>query len=58
MEAFLTAVSTVGFPIALTIFLLIRFEKRIEQLTSSINGRDGILDKIDDIKKLLNQKGK
>lgn len=33
---FLTAISQVGFPIVLTGYLLLRFEKKLETLTESI----------------------
>lgn len=33
---FLTAISQVGFPIVLTAYLLLRFEKKLEILTESI----------------------
>jgi hypothetical protein len=52
MEAFSTAIATVGFPIALTIWLLVRFDKRIQELVESINGRDGIISKQDAIIKM------
>jgi hypothetical protein len=32
----ITAVSQVGFPIAITIYLLVRFEKKLEILTETI----------------------
>ncbi|SHH24423.1 YvrJ protein family protein [Clostridium grantii DSM 8605] len=36
-EEFTTLVSTVGFPIAVSIYLLVRFEKKIEVLNNSIS---------------------
>ncbi|MDQ0115688.1 YvrJ family protein [Paenibacillus harenae] len=35
-QPFLTAISQVGFPIVLTGYLLLRFEKKLETLTESI----------------------
>lgn len=59
MESFVTVISQVGFPIAITAYLLIRFEKKLEKLertldnlVKSIEGRDGLIDKIEDIKKV------
>lgn len=37
MEEFLTAISQVGFPIAISVYLLMRFENKIEKLDGSIN---------------------
>lgn len=45
-----SAVTNVGFPIALAIYLLTRFEKKMDALENSIVGKDGILDKLDDVK--------
>ena len=36
-EEFTTLVSTVGFPIGISIYLLVRFEKKIEELSDSIS---------------------
>ena len=36
-EIFITALANVGFPIAITIYLLLRFEKIINTHTNSIN---------------------
>ncbi|GCD13110.1 YvrJ family protein [Clostridium tagluense] len=35
-DAFVKLVNTVGFPISVTIYLLVRFEKKIEDLNKSI----------------------
>mgnify|MGYP001613630889 FL=1 len=35
-DAFVKLVNTVGFPIGVSIFLLVRFEKKIEDLNKSI----------------------
>ncbi len=37
MEEYLAAISQVGFPIAISVYLLIRFESKIEKLDDSIN---------------------
>jgi len=36
-DAFVKLVSTVGFPIGVSIYLLVRFEKKIEDLNKSIS---------------------
>lgn len=58
MESLMPIVSQVGFPIAVAIYLLVRQEKKTEEmrkeferLKNSIIGKDGILDKIEDCKK-------
>jgi hypothetical protein len=55
MEAFLTAVTTVGFPIALTVWLLVRFDKRVAELTNAIVGREGLIDKQETIIEMQKQ---
>jgi len=42
MEDFFAAISNFGFPIVVATFLLVRFEKKVEKLENSINGRDGL----------------
>ncbi|MBM7541302.1 MULTISPECIES: YvrJ family protein [Amphibacillus] len=42
---FLQVISNFGFPIAITIFLLLRFEKRIEQLETSFKDLTNTLTK-------------
>lgn len=37
MEDIVTAIANLGFPIAISIFLLVRIEGRMEKLTESIN---------------------
>lgn len=36
MENIITNISNVGFPVVLSIFLLLRFEKKIDELTKAI----------------------
>ena len=36
-DAFVKLVNTVGFPIGVSVFLLVRFEKKIEDLNKSIS---------------------
>lgn len=37
IENIITGISNVGFPVILSIFLLLRFEKKIDELTKAIN---------------------
>lgn len=37
MDAIVTLIGNVGFPIAVSIYLLVRIESKLENLTSSIN---------------------
>jgi hypothetical protein len=37
-DAFVKLVNTVGFPIGVSVYLLVRFEKKIEDLNKSISG--------------------
>lgn len=43
MEDFLTAIANVGFPIAVAAYLLIRIERKMDILSSSINQLSTIL---------------
>ncbi|KXB45746.1 hypothetical protein HMPREF3188_00904 [Tissierellia bacterium KA00581] len=36
MENIITNISNVGFPVVLSVFLLLRFEKKIDELTKAI----------------------
>lgn len=45
MEELLVQVSNVGFPIALSMYLLVRLERKMEQLTESILKLTAVLEK-------------
>lgn len=45
MEALIEIVGNVGFPIAVSIYLLVRIENKIESLTTSINALANVLNK-------------
>lgn len=51
-----SAIANLGFPIGLSIYLLTRLEKKMGDVEHSINGKDGVLDKLDEI--LKNRKKK
>ncbi|NLC66683.1 MAG: YvrJ family protein [Clostridium sp.] len=44
MEMFIEAAANIGFPIVVSIYLLTRFESKIESLTKSIDKLSSILD--------------
>ena len=37
MENIISSISNVGFPVVLSVFLLLMFEKKIDELTKAIN---------------------
>lgn len=46
MDSIVNLIGNVGFPIAVSIYLLVRIEGKLENLTSSINSLSGVIDKI------------
>jgi len=44
-------IANLGFPIGLAIYLLTRLEKKMDGLETAITGKDGVLDKLEDITK-------
>lgn len=46
MEALVNLIGNVGFPMAVSIYLLVRIESRLEKLTDSINQLSNALDNI------------
>lgn len=44
-------IANLGFPIGLAVYLLTRLEKKMDGLEKSITGKDGVLDKLEDITK-------
>lgn len=49
MEEFLKLVSNFGFPIVVAAYLLIRLEKKMDDLEKTVSGKDGVLDKAEEI---------
>lgn len=45
MEDMINILSNVGFPIAIALYLLIRFENKLSQLNDSINNLSNIIQK-------------
>lgn len=43
MDALVTLIGNVGFPIAVSIYLLVRIEGKLESLTSSINNLSSVI---------------
>jgi len=55
MESLITIISQVGFPIAIAVYVLVRMEHKMDRLKQSILGKDGVLDKIEEIMKRLDR---
>lgn len=51
MESLLTLVVNYGFPAVVAMYLLYRQEKQLDELNNLIKGKDGILDKIEEVLK-------
>jgi hypothetical protein len=47
MDALVSLVGNVGFPIAVSIYLLVRIESKLESLTSSINNLSGVINTLE-----------
>ncbi|KRT87132.1 MULTISPECIES: YvrJ family protein [Bacillus] len=45
LEEIITAVGNFGFPLVLAVYLLLRFEKKIESLTEAINHLRSVIKK-------------
>ncbi|ONK21378.1 YvrJ family protein [Bacillus sp. VT-16-64] len=48
METFINAVGNFGFPLVLAVYLLLRFEKKIEALTDAISTLKEVINKRED----------
>ena len=46
MDEWLTAVANVGFPIVITLYLIVRIEAKLDVLTAAINGLTNKLEAI------------
>ena len=42
MEELFTQLANFTFPVVVAVFLLVRFEKKLEKLEEAINGKDGL----------------
>lgn len=47
MDNLVTLIGNVGFPIAVSIYLLVRIEGKLESLTSSINNLSAVINHIE-----------
>lgn len=47
MEAIVSLIGNVGFPIAVSIYLLVRIESKLESLTNSINNLSSVINAMD-----------
>lgn len=50
---FATIITNLGFPIGVSIYLLIRFEKKIDGLEKAIDGKEGLSVEIKNLKKVI-----
>ena len=55
MEEFFKLVSNFGFPIVVSGYLMVRLEKKIDDVHRSVTSRDGVLDKIDEVATTINK---
>ncbi len=51
-------IGNLGFPIGLSIFLLTKLETRLVNIETSLTSKDGVLDKLDDIKEAVQKNHK
>lgn len=56
MEELFKLISNYGFPVAVAAYLLFRQEKKMDDLTDIIKGKDGILDKLEELFNLVKDK--
>lgn len=54
MEEFFKLISNFGFPIVISGYLLVRIEKKMDDINQTISGKDGVLDKIEDVAGTIN----
>ncbi|MEG1002966.1 MAG: YvrJ family protein [Clostridium sp.] len=47
MESFVQVIGNVGFPIAISLYLLMRIEGKLEVLSNSINNLSNVMSKFD-----------
>jgi hypothetical protein len=47
MDALVSLIGNVGFPIAVSIYLLVRIESKLESLTNSINNLSGVINTLE-----------
>jgi len=53
MEEFFKLVSNFGFPIVVSGYFMVRLEKKMEDVHNLVGGKDGILDKIEEVLKTV-----
>ena len=49
-------ISNLGFPIALSVYLLTRLEKKMDDIENSVKGKDGVIDKLDGVTEAISGK--
>ena len=53
MEEIFKLIQNFGFPIAVATYLLFRQEKKMDDVVENIKGRNGVLDKLDEVKSII-----
>jgi len=53
MEEIFKLIQNFGFPIAVATYLLFRQEKKMDDVVKNIKGRNGVLDKLDEVKSII-----
>lgn len=51
MEDFISAIANVGFPIVITLYLLVRIENKMEKLDGSINNLSSSINNLNRVEK-------
>jgi hypothetical protein len=49
MEEIFKAITNFGFPVVISIYLLVRFEGKIDKLEQAIKGENGLIVKLNDL---------
>ena len=49
MEEIFKAITNFGFPVVISIYLLVRFEGKIHKLEQAVKGENGLIVKINDL---------
>ena len=55
MNDLVSAITNVGFPITLALYLLVRFEKKLDTISEEVRGKDGVMDKVEEILEKIKQ---
>jgi outer membrane murein-binding lipoprotein Lpp len=53
MTEFLGSVANFGFPVVVASYLLMRMEKKVDNMTDAVNGKDGLSTQIKELNKVI-----